>query len=393
MANKARRSSQTQAKKPVAKKPVMENCADYGPEIELVGHSTPLNVEEQKPVKSSLKVCSLTKLKTLTSSIHLNKELESLCDLTVMDWPYYGKIKAIFAPLFNLRSLRRALKDNDVLHIQYDIAGYMPLFLPILWLLSPFKRAKIVMTLHEKYDNVPLAGLVIAFHNLWYRQADALFVHTQEHKNFLAPYLHTRTHVVPHGVIEAPGVKHQFNSDTILLAGYVNAWKGHDLAVKAMPFVLKEIPTAKLLVLSRSNDMEYEDAVKKTIEELHLKDSVEWNDKRIEESEMFAFFDKSAISLLPYRRITMSGILSHTLSRGVPAVMSDLPPFIEVTKGKAVYFKSRDHEDLAKRLIGLLKDKTLQKRMNADFIALAKEYSWSRMAIMTMKVYGDIARR
>ena len=312
MAKNAQGSSQKRAKKLAAKKLAI---SDFSPEIEVVGHSTPLSLDEQKQVKSTLKVCSLTKIKTLTSSIHLNKELEGLCDLTVMDWPYYGKLKATFAPLFKLRCLRRALTSYDILHIQYDIAGYMPLFLPVLWLLSPFKRAKIVMTLHEKYDNVPLASLVIAFHNLWYRQADALLVHTQEHKDFLAQSLHSRIHVVPHGVIEAPGVKHRFDSDTILLAGYVNAWKGHDLAVKAMPAVIKEVPTAKLLVLSRSNDLEYEDAVKKTIEELHLKGCVEWNDKRIEESEMFAFFDKSAISLLPYRRITMSGILSHAQQR------------------------------------------------------------------------------
>ena len=390
MVKKNSGSSLRKAKRPAARKSA---AASYGPEIELVGHLSPLAIEEPGRARSSLKVCSLTKLKTLTSSVHLNKELEAMCELTVMDWPYYGKIKATLAPLFNLGSLRRALTSYDILHIQYDIAGYMPLFLPVLWLLSPFKRAKIVMTLHEKYDNVPLAGLVIAFHNLWYRQADALLVHTQDHKDFLAPGLNARTHVVPHGVIESAGVKHRFDSDAILLAGYVNAWKGHDLAVKAMPIVIKEVPEARLIVLSRSNDLEYEDAVKKMIDELHLKDCVEWNDKRIEESEMFAFFDKSAISLLPYRRITMSGILSHTLSRGVPAVMSDLSPFIEVTKGKAVYFKSRDHEDLAKKLIGLLKDKALQKMMSSDFIALAKEYSWSRMARVTIEVYEGLQKK
>jgi len=344
-------------------------------------------------IDRNLKVCSLTKLKTLTSSIHLNKELGELCDLTVEDWPYYGKLKATIAPLLNLRRLRRLLKEYDILHVQYDIAGYMPLFLPILWALSFRKRAKVILTLHEKYDNVPLASLVISFHNMWYRQADALLVHTQEHEDFLARHLHSRTFVVPHGVIESKGVSHKFGSKTLLFAGYVNPWKGHDLAVKAMPLVLKEVPGAKLIFLSRPNDLKYEAMVRQMIVDMGLQESVEFNDKKIEEAQMFEFFDKAAISLLPYKRITMSGILSHTLSRGVPAVMSDLPAFVEVTKSKAAFFKNEDHVDLSRAVISLLKDQKAQERMSRDFLALTKEYGWTRMAGLTMDVYTGLLHR
>lgn len=343
-------------------------------------------------LKSALRVCSLTKLKTLTSSIHLNKELEKLCSLTIIDWPYYGKFEATFAPLFNMRMLWRVLHDFDIVHIQYDIAGYMPFFLPMVWLLSFNRRAKIVLSLHEKYDNVPLAGLVIAFHNVWYHIADALFVHTKEHKDFLAASLHERTWVIPHGVIEAKGVSHSFDSHNLLFAGYVNAWKGHDLAVKAMPLILHEFPDAKLIFLPRSNDLRYEAKVKQIITDLNLELHTKWNDKRIEESEMFAYFDEAAISLLPYQRITMSGILSHTLSRGVPAIMSDLPAFIEVTKGKAVYFKHGDPIDLAAKTIELLKDKSRQREMSKEFKSLVKEYAWSKMARMTMEFYNKLMK-
>ena len=105
---------------------------------------------------------------------------------------------------------------------------------------------------------------------------------------------------------------------------------------------------------------------------------------------MFAYFDTGAISLLPYRRITMSGILSHTLSRGVPAVMSDLAAFIEVTKGKGVYFKNDDPLDLATKTVELLKNRSRQREMNIDFRSLVKEYTWSRMARMTLDVYDRL---
>ena len=385
-----KRALQTRSKKRLMRKSAQKEW----PQIELVASEKEPAEQKQsnRGGKSSLKVCSLTKLKTLTSSIHLNKELQDFCELTIMDWPYYGKLKATFAPLLNMGTLYRAIHDYDILHIQYDIAGYMPLFLPIVWLLSWNKRAKIVLSLHEKYDNVPLASLVIAFHNVWYRQADALLVHTTEHKEFLAPLLRTRTFVIPHGVIETPGVKHDFLSNMILFAGYVNGWKGHDLAVNAMPLVLKDVPDAKLIFLSRPNDLKYEAAVRKLGKDLKLDYVVEWHDKRIEEWQMFEYFDKAAISLLPYRRVTMSGILSHTLSRGVPAVLSDLPPFVEVTKGRALYFKNGDYRDLAHKIIELLKDKNLQRQMSKDFMALAKEYAWNRMARLTMKVYEDLMK-
>ena len=358
-------------------------------------NDAPMNVQFNAPIeKDPMRVCSLTKLKTLTSSIHLNKELDPLCHLIVIDWPFYGRLNAAFAPLFNIKTLWRSLHDFDIVHIQYDIAGYMPFFLPMIWLLSRLlpahRRAKIVLTLHEKYDNVPLASLVIAFHNLWYRLADALLVHTKEHKEFLPKSLRHRTFVIPHGVIEAKNVTHDFGANTILFAGYVNAWKGHDVAVKAMPLILRDVPDAKLLFLARSNDLAYEKKVKQMIQDMRMQNRVEWNGKRIEEWEMFSYFDKAAVSLLPYRRITMSGILSHTLSRGVPSVMTDLPAFIEVTKGKALYFRNGDYRDLAYKIIRLLKDKGMQQQMSKEFLELTKEYAWSKMAGRTFDVYREL---
>ena len=396
---KAKSSSKKSSSKKTSSEPVvfeqvpLSKAQDQGSQNlpkRQPSQQSPVN-NDQSAAKIPLTVCSLTKLKTLTSSIHLNKELETLCDLTVIDWPFYGKAKAAFAPLLHMKTLWKALHEFDILHIQYDIAGYMPLFLPMVWLLSVNKRAKVVLTLHEKYDNVPFAKLVIAFHNLWYQMTDALLVHTREHKDFLPKYLHDRTFVIPHGVIEAQNVHHLFDSNTILFAGYVNAWKGHDLAVKAMPLVIKEFPDAKLLFLPRSNDLTYEAKIKQMIKDLHLEFHVIWNDKRIEEWEMFAFFDAAAISLLPYRRITMSGILSHTMSRGVPAVLSDLPAFMEVTKGRALYFRNGDPMDLAYKIVQLLKNKEMQKRMSKEFMELTKEYAWSRMARMTLEVYQKCA--
>ncbi len=347
------------------------------------------NLVKMHRVKKSLKVCSLTKLKTLTSSIHLNRELSKLCELTVIDWPYYTKLSALFAPLKSISKLHKALKEHDILHVQYDIAGYMPLFLPLLWLLSIANRksAKIVLSLHEKYDNAPLSRVVIAFHNLFYTTADELLVHTGEHKEFLARHLHSRTFVIPHGVIEAKNVKHNFDSNTLLLAGYINKWKGHDLAIRAMSLVLKEIPDAKLLILSRPNDLKYEEDVRKMVIELELETNVEFNDKKIEEAQMFKYFDNTAISLLPYRRVTMSGILSHTISRHVPAILSDLPAFREVMKNKGLFFRVNDYEDLAVKIIYLLKNKKLQKKMSEGFAKLAEDYSWKNIAKETLEAY------
>ncbi len=339
-----------------------------------------------------MKICSLTKTRTLTSSIHLNKELSKITNLEVLDWNYYYKIYEILAPLFNIIKLRKLLKEFDVLHIQYDFAGYMFLFLPILWILSISKKAKIVITLHEKYDNVPFSKLVIEFHNLFYRVADVLLVHTEEHKKFMAKSLWSRTQVIPHGVISAGKIIRKPKKHSILIAGYVTSWKGHDLAIKAIPLILKRFPNAGLITLGKAYDLKFTEQIHNLIKNLKISKNVELHEDFILEKDMFPYFDKAEICLLPYRRATMSGILSHIISRGVPSVISDLEPFVEVTKKKGIYFKNGDANDLAIKAVHLLKNKKLQDKISKDFRKLANEYSWQNVAKQTFNVYMELLK-
>jgi len=90
---------------------------------------------------------------------------------------------------------------------------------------------------------------------------------------------------------------------------------------------------------------------------------------------------------LPYRRITMSGILCHVVSWNVPSVMSDLPVLREFTDNKGVYFPLENHKELAAKIVSLLKDKRLKELMSRAFQDLAKKYSWQNVAAKTFDQY------
>ena len=99
------------------------------------------------------------------------------------------------------------------------------------------------------------------------------------------------------------------------------------------------------------------------------------------------FRSSSEIIILPYRRITMSAVLSDVVGMAKPCICSELPAFREYTKGRALFFKPGDHEALAGQIILLLENRKLQETMISELRALAKEYDWKNVARSTLRLY------
>ena len=266
----------------------------------------------------------------------------------------------------------------------------MPLFLPLLWLARMRTKCKIVLTVHEEFDNVPLRWFVVKYHNLWYKIADRLIAHSPIQKKNLPVSLQEKTSVQPHGVIYRDLPTRAPKKNVVLLPGFINEWKGHDVALYAIEEVKRMLPDVKLLVVGKAHDKKYTERLHGIIKSLHIESNVEWDSGYVPEEKFLEYYKTSTIAVMPYRRITMSGILAHILSWRVPTIMSDLPVFEWFTKHKALYFRNGDAHHLAEKIIMLLKDKSRQEKMSNDFGVLAKEYSWEEEALNTLAVYHEL---
>lgn len=344
-----------------------------------------------------IKVCSLApyppKHDATTSGIYLNTEINKLSDVHVdlYKWNFDSKFQLALAPFLKWRAVRNVLKTYDVVHFEYSFANFLT-FLPVLWFLSIGRKARIVLTLHESYEHLYDGWSVQAIHNLWYRIADAIIVHTQKHKDLLGRNLASRTFVQPHGVIYRPELNRNPVPGTILLPGFITSWKGHDIAVSAIAKLVKRFPDVRLIIIGKPHDKEFTQKIHDDVEKLGTGNNVEFHEGYIPEGEFFSFFEKSEICLLPYKRITMSGILCHVLSWNVPCVMSDLEAFRLFTGGKGIFFKNEDVTDLAEKLALVLESENKRKELENEWRQLADKYSWQRIAVDTVELYKKVLR-
>jgi hypothetical protein len=136
---------------------------------------------------------------TGTYSCYLVAELSRHATVDVLRWNYKSFFAKLLSPLTNRKGLQNALMNYDVVHVQYHLGDFQLFFLPLLFILR--KRAKVVLTLHEDYTNLVLFPIINLFHNMFYRLADLLILHTSLQAETLSEYNKKRSMVIPHGII------------------------------------------------------------------------------------------------------------------------------------------------------------------------------------------------
>jgi glycosyltransferase involved in cell wall biosynthesis len=113
----------------------------------------------------------------------------------------------------------------------------------------------------------------------------------------------------------------------MLCFGYIRKYKGVDIAIAAMPEILKQIPNAKLLIVGECYDAweEYQTLINK----LDLANNVHSVTEYVANEEVEQYFAVSDVVLLPYRTATQSGILNIAYGFNKPVVATNVGGFVE----------------------------------------------------------------
>lgn len=294
-----------------------------------------------------------------------------------------------------------AFSRPDILHIQWlPFIEFMSMehgILSVIHFVNP--KIKIVLTAHNIYPH-NLSQKNKEEYQRRFKQLNNVIngymVHLYSAKTELASEfdIHPeKIFVAYHGIYLPEGYSAKQNIENgsykrIIMFGTQNRYKGADVLIEAMSLLPKGYQDKlKVTIMGKTEVGLYGDY----IERARLL-GVEWINKFVPDEELYQAIGESDLILLPYRKISQSGVLLLALSYRKPILTSDLPSFRETLEGypKGYFFKPDNSQALADMLIQYLDGKIDVKLLKNCINYLNSKYSWNESAKSTLVAYSNI---
>lgn len=166
--------------------------------------------------------------------------------------------------------------------------------------------------------------------------------------------------------------------------------KGIDILIKAMPAIIKEIPSAHLLIAGQGPE---ENALKKLTESLSLTAQIHFKDTIDQTHELLCALD---VFVMPSLMEGLGLSVMEAQASGIPVVASRVGGLVDLIEdGKSGYLVPvNDPGALADRIIGVLKGPESSRAMARQArINVERHFSVERMLKQTLEIYEQYSRR
>lgn len=291
---------------------------------------------------------------------------------------------------------------GDIIHAQWWSHVLAPIYFVILSICK-VRGKKIIITVHNVVPhenngvNNFLNRIVLVF-------GDNFIAHNDRNKESLSNFYHIpqeKISVIPHGILEPVSIKGVSKKEAreylkvpqdkrvVLHFGHIRDYKGLDVLLKSLKFIAKEISDVILIIAGQPwvDWKKYE----KIIKENNLEDYIVKKLDFILPSEVEYYFSASDIVVLPYKYFdSQSGIGALALPFKKPLIVTDvggLPDFIRDERALA---RPNDAEDLAKKIIDVLKNESLLLKLERDSGKIRERFRWDKVTEETLRVYEDM---
>lgn len=164
----------------------------------------------------------------------------------------------------------------------------------------------------------------------------------------------------------------------LLFFGYIRPYKGLDLLLRSMKYVLNKFPV-KLLVVGEF----YEDPSRyfKIVEEDGISDFVIFKSEYVPNEEVKIYFSASDVVVLPYISATQSGIVQMAYNFNKPVIATNVGGLPEVVvDGKTGFIVEKAPEKLAEAIVKFF-DENLGEFFSRNIDEEKKKYSWDNLAV------------
>ncbi|MBI3034916.1 glycosyltransferase family 4 protein [Candidatus Woesearchaeota archaeon] len=268
-------------------------------------------------------------------------------------------------------------------------------------LLKKIYRLPLIVTIHGS-DLFPLKSIFFKkIQKNAARNADVITVNSKTAEQELIsrfPEVKSNVRVIPMGIdakiFKPKNVKNKFkkykNNKIILFVGRLNEQKGVQYLIKAIQSAVLEIKNAKLLVIGEGDYRKY---LEKLANELELNGSVEFLGAK-PYSDLADYYNLADVFVLPSvtSKIGVEGlglVLVEAMSCGACVIGSSSGGIKDVIKDgvNGLIFQEKNSEELASKIIKVLKDSKLRKKLRENGLRHAQNYSWEIISKKFLKIY------
>jgi glycosyltransferase involved in cell wall biosynthesis len=174
----------------------------------------------------------------------------------------------------------------------------------------------------------------------------------------------------------------------IVWLGKFRRYKCPDHAIVAMKEVVRDVPTARLILAGRHDDLKYEARLQAMARELGIAENVEFR-FNISERAKRELLKCARMLVLPSSVEGFGIVVLEANASGVPVVASSGVPASAVRHDyNGLRYEFKDISDLAANIVAILRDNELYQRLSASSLRFADGHAWREVS----SGYEDVIR-
>lgn len=219
-----------------------------------------------------------------------------------------------------------------------------------------------------------------------------IIVDSSSIKDLVSKWTKSKIYVVPAGIeydeIEEMPLHTLLNErPDIFFVNNLQKVKGVDILIKSIPIVKKSIPNISIYIAGTGPQ---ESELKNLVKKLNLEDRVKFLGF-ISDEEKYQYYKTCKLVVVPSRWDCQPAALFDAAASGKSVIASDMSNPGIVEDGKTgLIFKSENVEDLADKIITLLKNGKLREEMGRAAKEKVKQYDWSKVAKRYVEIYKEV---
>ncbi|MBI2268224.1 MAG: glycosyltransferase [Candidatus Blackburnbacteria bacterium] len=196
---------------------------------------------------------------------------------------------------------------------------------------------------------------------------------------------HSRQFTVPIGVwLNQRNIipLNRIKKTKLVFIGHLVAFRGVDLAIKALPIIAKTIPDVTLEIVGGGEQLEY---LKQLAQKLQVNQMIKFHGFVESNKTALNIISNSAIALAPYRtknnppaKNADPAKIKEYLSLGIPVITTKAPSIAkEIQKARCSMVVNFSTESFADAVIKLLSNRKLWKEYRKNALQYVKQFDWN----------------